>query len=89
MKAVEAAHGPAEDMAPFLAYLATQEAEYINGSVFSVTGDARVTLYTEPQEASTIKKMEGPWTVEELIETVPQTLMKDYVSIVKSSNWVR
>lgn len=89
MKAVEAAHGPAEDMAPFLAYLATQEAEYISGAVFSVTGDARVTLYTEPQEASTIKKSEGPWLVEELIATVPQTLLKDYVSIAKTNNWVK
>lgn len=89
MKAVEAAHGPAEDMAPFLAYLATQEAEYISGAVFSVTGDARVTLYTEPQEASTIKKNDGPWSVEELIATVPQTLLKDYVSIAKTNNWVK
>lgn len=47
MKAVEAAHEPAEDMAPFLAYSATQEVEYISGAVFSVTGDARVTLYSE------------------------------------------
>ncbi|MEC0184686.1 SDR family NAD(P)-dependent oxidoreductase [Paenibacillus peoriae] len=86
MKAVEAAHGPAENMAPFLAYLSTNEANDINGAVFSVTGDARVTLYTEPLEANTIKKSDGPWSVEELIETVPQTLLKDYVSIVKSNN---
>jgi len=87
MKEVEAAHGPAENMAPFLAYLATEEAAYISGAVFSVTGDARISLYTEPQEASRIKKNDGPWSVEELIETVPQTLLKDYVSIVNSNNW--
>ncbi|MGO4542444.1 SDR family NAD(P)-dependent oxidoreductase [Paenibacillus sp. 2TAB19] len=87
MKAVEAAHGPAENMAPFLAYLATEEAGSINGAVFSVTGDARVTLYTEPVQASTIKKDEGPWTLEELIETVPRTLLKDYRSIVNHNNW--
>lgn len=87
MKAVEAAHGPAENMAPFLAYLATKEAEYTNGAIFSVTGDARVTLYTEPQDASTIKKNDGPWTMEELIETVPMTLLKDYVSIANINTW--
>lgn len=87
MKEVEAAHGPAENMAPFLAYLATDEAAYISGAVFSVTGDARVTLYSEPLDAGTIKKSEGPWTVDELIERVPRTLLKDYVSIVKTNNW--
>lgn len=49
MIAVEAAHGPAENIAPFLAYLSTQEAAYINGSVFSVTDDARISLYMEPR----------------------------------------
>jgi len=87
MKAVEAAHGPAENIAPFLAYLSTDEAKDINGAVFSVTGDARITLYTEPSEANTIKKNDGPWSMEELVEAVPQTLLKDYVSIVKSNNW--
>jgi len=87
MKEVEAAHGPAEHMAPFLAYLATEEASFISGAVFSVAGDARVSLYTEPKEASRIKKDDGPWTVDELIGTVLQTLLNDYVSIVKVNDW--
>jgi len=87
MKEVEAAHGPAEHMAPFLAYLSTEEAAFISGAVFSVTGDARISLYTEPQQANKIKKYDGPWSVEELIHTVPQTLLKDYVSIVKKNSW--
>lgn len=44
-------------------------------------------LYSEPLEVSTIKKSDESWSVEELIETVPKTLLKDYVSIVKSKNW--
>jgi 3-oxoacyl-[acyl-carrier protein] reductase len=87
MAAVQAAHGTPEDTAPFVAYLATKEAEYISGAVFSVTGDARVTIYTEPVNANTIKKNDGPWTMNELIDTVPKTLMKDYVSIVKGNDW--
>ncbi|GIO16342.1 hypothetical protein J19TS2_58970 [Cohnella xylanilytica] len=54
-------------------------------AVFTVTDDARVTLYSEPAEAGTIKQVEGPWTVEERIETVPWTLLKDYVSVVIES----
>lgn len=77
--------GAVRGMAPFLAYLSTDEANDINGAVFSVTGDGRVTLYSEPLEVSMIKKSDGPWSVEELIETVPKTLLKEYVSIVKSN----
>lgn len=40
VKAIESTHGPAENMAPFSAYLSTDEANDINGAVFSVTGDA-------------------------------------------------
>jgi len=87
LKAVEDAHATPDKAAPFVAYLCTNDAEYINGSVFTVTGDSRVTLYTEPDEAGTIKKDNGPWNLDELIETVPKTLLKDYVSIVKKHDW--
>jgi len=87
LKKVEDAHGPAEDMAPFVAYLATQEANFISGSVFSVTADGRVTLYAEPVPAAEIKKNDGPWTVEELIGSAPETLFKGYTSIAAKSMW--
>lgn len=81
MKKVEDDHGPAEHMAPFVAYLATEEAAYISGSIFSITASGRVTLYSEPVPTQTIKKDDSPWTIDELINVVPEKLLKDYVSI--------
>jgi 3-oxoacyl-[acyl-carrier protein] reductase len=87
MKAVEDAHGPAETMAPFVAYLATAEAGYISGAVFSITASGRVARYSDPAPLAEIKKTDGPWTVEELIAAVPETLMKDYVSSATLNEW--
>ncbi|MNW66885.1 short chain dehydrogenase [compost metagenome] len=87
MKEVEEAHGPAENMAPFVAYLATQEAAYISGAVFSVTANGRITLYSDPVSTHEIKKNDVPWTMEELIKVVPEKLLKDYVSIATLNEW--
>jgi hypothetical protein len=87
LKAVQDAHSTPDKAAPFVAYLCTKEAAFINGAVFTVTGDSRITLYSEPGEAGTIKKEDGPWNVDELIDSVPDTLMKDYLSIVKKHDW--
>ncbi len=87
LKEVEEAHGPAEDLAPFIAYLATEEAACISGAVFDVTANGRVALFSEPVQTSVIKKEGQPWTVEELIQAVPEDLCKDYVSIAARSDW--
>jgi 3-oxoacyl-[acyl-carrier protein] reductase len=87
MKEVEDAHGPAENMAPFVAYLATDEAGHISGAVFSITASGRVALYSDPAPVAEIKKNDGPWTVEELIDVVPERLLKDYVSIATLNEW--
>ncbi len=85
MKKVEADHGPAEDMAPFVAYLATEEAAFISGAVFSITASGRITLFSDPAPIKTITKDDAPWTVEELIAVIPEKLLKDYVSIAKTN----
>ncbi|AJG98212.1 hypothetical protein LF65_01607 [Clostridium beijerinckii] len=87
MKEVEDSHGPAEDLAPFVAYLATKEAAYISGSVFSVTANGRVTIYSDPEPKNTIKKNDAPWTMDELIKVVPEKMLKDYVSIARLKEW--
>ena len=87
LKEVEEAHGPAEDLAPFIAYLATGEAARISGAVFDVTANGRVALFSEPVQTSAIKKDGQPWTVDELIKTVPEELCKDYVSTAARSDW--
>jgi 3-oxoacyl-[acyl-carrier protein] reductase len=87
LKEVEKAHGPAEDMAPFIAYLSTEDASFISGSVFSVTADGRIDIYSEPVPHAQIKKNDAPWTVEELKSAVPNQLLKDYVSITTRNDW--
>ncbi|MCJ7585614.1 MAG: SDR family oxidoreductase [Anaerolineales bacterium] len=87
MKKVEDDHGPAENMAPFVAYLATEEATYISASVFSITASGRVTLYSDPAPTQTIRKDDSPWTVEELIKVAPEKLLKNYVSIATISDF--
>ncbi|ULT54903.1 SDR family oxidoreductase [Neobacillus drentensis] len=79
----EKEHGPAENVAPFLVYLCTEQASYVNGAVFTVTGGGRISLYSEPKIIKEIKKTDKPWTVNELINQIPETLLKDYVSIGK------
>jgi len=82
---LKATHGPAENMAPFVVYLASEEAAFISGAVFSVTANGRVSIYSEPVQIQTIKKDNSPWTVEELIKVVPEKLLKDYESIAKEA----
>ncbi len=74
---------PADQLGPFITYLATDEARYITGSVFQVAG-GHVGLYSVPQEISTIDKKEGMWTVDELAKVVPEQLLKDYKNFAES-----
>jgi 3-oxoacyl-[acyl-carrier protein] reductase len=66
-----------------LVYLCTEQASYVNGAVFTVTGGGRISLYSDPKIIKEIKKTDKPWSVDELIKQVPETLLKDYVSIGK------
>ena len=64
--------GEAEDVAPFVAWLASDESAHVNGHVFYVTGGL-VSLLNEPEPVKTIHK-DGRWTVEELAQVFPATL---------------
>ena len=64
-----------DDLAPFICYLATDEAANISGSVFFVGGQS-VNLYSESDIMSSITKQGDPWTVEELKRAVPMDLMR-------------
>ena len=63
---------PPQDIAPFVIYLATDEAANINGCTFLVAGN-QIGLYSEPQPIRTIFKT-GAWTLDELVAAVPVTL---------------
>jgi NAD(P)-dependent dehydrogenase (short-subunit alcohol dehydrogenase family) len=64
-----------EAVAPFVVFLATDEAAGINGRNFLVAG-GQISLYCEPVAEKTIYK-EGSWTLEELSAVVPGTLAAD------------
>jgi NAD(P)-dependent dehydrogenase (short-subunit alcohol dehydrogenase family) len=64
--------GQAEDVAPFVTWLSSDEAQHVNGHVFHVT-DGLVTLLNEPEPVKTIYK-DNRWTVEELVRVFPATL---------------
>ena len=70
-----------EYIGPFIAYLSSDEAAHISGSVFSVGGQ-RIGLFSEPEVKKQITKFgEGPWTIDELRQQVPAGLFAGYKSM--------
>ena len=65
---------PPEPLAPFIAYLATDEAAYISGSEFRVVGNL-IALYAGPEgyseEKKVIEKEAGLWTDRGLAKVLP------------------
>jgi 3-oxoacyl-[acyl-carrier protein] reductase len=65
-----------DDLAPFICYLSTDEAAEISGFVFFVGGQS-IFLYSEQEFLSSITKYGGGrWTVEELKQEAPMSLMQ-------------
>jgi len=67
----------ADDLAPFLVYLASDEASKISGSVFNVGGSS-VGIYEDPEVRRALVKYGGTWTMEELTYQVPRVLLPGY-----------
>ena len=66
-----------EFVSPTVVYLASEQAEDINGVVFRV-GSGKVGRYSHPSEMNSIHRdwrTEGPWPVDELVEILPNTLL--------------
>jgi 3-oxoacyl-[acyl-carrier protein] reductase len=70
--------GP-EELAPFLAYLCTDEGAKISGSLFFVTGNM-ISLYNELKFDKTLNKEGKRWTFEELKKKAPPALFQGYQS---------
>jgi 3-oxoacyl-[acyl-carrier protein] reductase len=72
--------GP-EYIPPMAIYLATDAAANINGQVLHVER-GRVAIYSEPVEIRAIYKSEagGAWTVDDLEEDIPKTILTGYVN---------
>lgn len=64
-----------EAVAALVAYLASDEAQYVNGQVIGVGGD-RISLWSRPQIVASAFES-GPWTVEALQRRFRATIGKD------------
>jgi 3-oxoacyl-[acyl-carrier protein] reductase len=64
-----------EDVASLVVYLASEQAENINGCIFEVW-HGHVGIFKEPPPVEDAIDKEGSWTTEELAELIPQTLVK-------------
>ncbi len=73
--------GP-EYIAPMVAYLCLDEADYINGQVFHVERGRINTYYFGEDFKSLHKGDDGMFTIDELIEEVPGSLMSGIVPVV-------
>jgi NAD(P)-dependent dehydrogenase (short-subunit alcohol dehydrogenase family) len=71
-----------EHIAPFITYLATDDAADITGTVFHLGGE-RIGIYSAPQIVKQINKEKGMWTVDELVKIVPKDLLKGYENPAK------
>ena len=75
-----AGRGP-EHIAPIVAYLATDEADYINGQIFHAE-KGRLNTYVYGDDAKFLFNDGSVFTVEELAERIPATLMSGIVPVV-------
>jgi len=67
-----------EDFAPFIAYLCTDEAKDVTGTVFLTLGKF-IGRYSDPTVAATmLPENNADWTVDKFIAAAPETLFKDY-----------
>jgi 3-oxoacyl-[acyl-carrier protein] reductase len=73
--------GP-EYIAPIVGYLALDEADYINGQVFHIERGRINTYYFGEDYKSLHKGDDGMFTIDELIETVPGSLMNGITPVV-------
>jgi 3-oxoacyl-[acyl-carrier protein] reductase len=64
----------ADDLAPFVAYLVSDETAEINGMVFLVAGSS-IGVYSEPEISRTLIKVGGRWTIDEIRQQVPRGLL--------------
>ncbi len=64
-----------EDVASLVVYLASEQADHINGCIFEVWR-GHVGIFVEPPPVQQVLKKEGAWTTEELAQVIPNTLTK-------------
>ncbi|MGN1381582.1 MAG: SDR family NAD(P)-dependent oxidoreductase [Eubacterium sp.] len=82
-KKVEASQREHKDpyyLAPFLAYLCTDDCSDITGNVFGLSAAGKIEYYSEPKIVQEIQKDDGRWTLDTL-----RTQTKDFLSRVRAA----
>jgi NAD(P)-dependent dehydrogenase (short-subunit alcohol dehydrogenase family) len=64
-----------EDVAALVVYLASEQADHINGCIFEVWR-GHVGIFIEPPPVQEVLKKDGNWTTGELAVAIPRTLTK-------------
>jgi NAD(P)-dependent dehydrogenase (short-subunit alcohol dehydrogenase family) len=67
-----------EDVAGLVVYLASEQANNVNGCVFEVW-HGHIGIYVDPPPVEQVLWKDGRWTIEELIDVMPATLTKEKV----------
>jgi hypothetical protein len=62
-----------------MAYLASDLAAGVSGTVFSVGGNS-IGVFEDPEVKRSLYKAGSPWTIEELKRQMPRTLLANYHS---------
>lgn len=88
---VEQDHGDPINLAPFIAYLCSEEAAYITGEVFAIKSSGKIGRYSYPKVVNNIERPAGSgplWDFDELGKIFRDDVMgHDYVSHAKKSVW--
>ncbi len=68
-----------EDLGPIMAYLSSDLAEGISGTIFNVGGNS-IGIHEDPVIKTTITKSGSRWTIDELKRQLPVTILNGYHS---------
>lgn len=66
-----------QECAPLVLYLCSDEAAEINGQIFGIRA-SEISIFSEPQETKAIRKDDGLWRKEDLVDLVPKVLLKQF-----------
>jgi 3-oxoacyl-[acyl-carrier protein] reductase len=87
LKAVQDEHRDPVYLAPFLAYLCTDDCRDITGQVFGLSASGKIEFYSEPVIIDRQTAEDGIWTQEKLKEKMPETILKTVRSQARGDDW--
>ena len=85
VKLIEEVYRP-EDVASLVVYLASEQADHVNGCIFEVW-HGHIGIYVDPPPVGQVLWKDGRWEPEELAEVMPKTLTRDRASELPPSGF--